>query len=144
MTTTLFEQQITDCRNILRDIELLVEQNAPTPDFLSLTTLYKHKFAQLGSLQCAPVAHSESEQSTAVSKVHTTSSAIAHVSIVDDDNTCFDINYGQYSGEWIVGIDGPVESISLSMRSLGPLLDALHTLESHTKKQVDAGRNCML
>lgn len=131
MTTTTLNQQIAACRNIFSDIELLVAQAAPTQDFLSLVTLYKHKFAQLGSLQVATVTHGGAGDVHPIPEVHTTSSDIAHVKVVDNDSTCFEINFGQYNGEWIVGIDGPVESISLSLRTLAPLISALQMLETH-------------
>ena len=41
------EQGIMQCWNVVEDIKLLAQRNAPVEDFAAVATLYQHKFEEL-------------------------------------------------------------------------------------------------
>jgi hypothetical protein len=41
------EQGIMQCWNMVEDIKLLAQRNAPVEDFAAVATLYQHKFEEL-------------------------------------------------------------------------------------------------
>lgn len=44
------EQGIMQCWNVVEDIKLLAQRNAPVEDFAAVATLYQHKFDELWAL----------------------------------------------------------------------------------------------
>lgn len=43
------EQGIMQCWNVVDDVKLLAQRNAPVEDFAAVATLYQHKFEELFS-----------------------------------------------------------------------------------------------
>lgn len=43
------EQGIMQCWNVVDDVKLLAQRNAPVEDFVAVATLYQHKFEELFS-----------------------------------------------------------------------------------------------
>jgi hypothetical protein len=41
------EQGIMQCWNMVDDVKLLAQRNAPVEDFTAMATLYQHKFEEL-------------------------------------------------------------------------------------------------
>lgn len=41
------EQEILECWNVVNDIKLLAQRNAPVEDFAAVAQLYQHKFEEL-------------------------------------------------------------------------------------------------
>ena len=135
------EQQINNCKSIVDDIKLLVNNNAATIDFLSLVTLYEHKFNQLltsyknnnDTLPSVNEDISNAELSPLLTSY--TNSSVTSAHFVDDDFTEFDISFGMYDGQWILGIDSTqAESISICVTSLTLIIQLLEQISAATKK----------
>ena len=147
MSNFHLDANIASCQNIIKDITLLAENNAPALDFLSLATLYEYKFKQLTSC-CKQYADSNLNltlppddftkgpdwPSTTVSN---TSTSVISTKFLDADDTEFEVSFGMYDNEWILGIDSSqCESISICTQTVEPLIDALRRISSTTANKI--------
>ena len=119
------EQQIMESWNIIRDIQLLAKQEAPTESFSALATVYEHKFQELwDTFEAVSFPQSDSAEQCLAPSTFVTGHGITTATFVADE-TELNVSYGSYDGERILGIDTPFETVSFVIEDLEPFINVL-------------------
>ena len=122
------EQQIMESWNIVRDIQLLAKQEAPTESFAALATVYEHKFQELwDTFEAVSFPQSDSAEHYLAPSNTITRQGITSTTFVADE-TELTVSYGSYDGERILGIDTPLETVSFVIEDLEPFIKVLNKI----------------
>ena len=130
------EQQILESWNVVRDIQLLAKQEAPTESFSALATVYEHRFQELwDTFEGVVLPQTDATKVSFAPSTTVTGQGITSTTFFVGD-TELRVSYGWYDGERILGIDAPLETVSVAMEDLAPLIDVLNklnqTINHHT------------
>ena len=137
------EQQILDTWRITDDIRLMASGDTTVADFAGIAALYELKYQRMWETfeqLVAQIAKQQSQQSQSVPQTTLVGSSddpvqLHTLTFKDETEQQIKLSYGDYDGEWILGIDGDNEQISVQLRDLNVLIDALKKLEKHTKSK---------
>lgn len=137
------EQQILDTWRITDDIRIMASGDTTVADFAGIAALYELKYQRMWETfeqLVAQIAKQQSQQSQSVPQTTLVGSSddpvqLHTLAFKDETEQQIKLSYGDYDGEWILGIDGDNEQISVQLRDLNVLIDALKKLEKHTKSK---------
>lgn len=135
------EQQILDTWRITDDIRIMASGDTTAADFAGIAALYELKYQRMWETFEQLVAqiskqHTQQSQSVPQTTLFGTSDdpvQLHTLAFKDETEQQIKLSYGDYDGEWILGIDGDNEQISVQLSDLNVLIDALKKLEKHTK-----------
>jgi hypothetical protein len=135
------EQQILDTWRITDDIRIMASGDTTVADFAGIAALYELKYQRMWETfeqLVAQIAKQHIQQSQSVPQTTLVGSCddpvqLHTLAFKDETEQQIKLSYGDYDGEWILGIDGDNEQISVQLRDLNVLIDALKKLEKHTK-----------